>query len=108
MTNEQLVARIQAGENEATNMLELWQKNKGFIYKMATKFQAYAEIKDLLQEGYLGLCVAVQHYETIEGVSFIHYAAFWIKHVMRRYIDNCCSVVRIPVGQRKKLCSTRR
>ena len=28
MTNEQLVALIRAGEDEADNMLKLWQQNK--------------------------------------------------------------------------------
>ena len=32
MTNEQLVARIQAGENTAENMLQLWQQTKAYIY----------------------------------------------------------------------------
>jgi len=111
MTNEQLVARIQAGENEAENMLVLWQQNKGFIYKMAMKYQGYAEIEDLTQEGYIGLCEAVQHYDIAQGVSFINYAAFWIKQGMQRYIYSCCSAVRLPeyarseVQQYKKIVS---
>lgn len=103
MTNEQLVARIRAGENEAENMLELWKQNKGFIYKLAMKYQAYAEIEDLNQEGYIGLCEAVNHYEPVQGVPFISYAAFWIKQAMQRYIDNCCSVVRIPVNAKSEV-----
>lgn len=111
MTNEQLVARIRAGENEAENMLALWKQNKGFIYKMALKYQAYAEIEDLNQEGYIGLCEAVRHYDQEQGASFIHYAAFWIQQAMRRYIANCCSCVRVPeyvrneVQQYKKVVS---
>lgn len=103
MTNEQLVARVRAGEDEAENMLALWQQNKNFIYKTAMKYQTYAEVEDLLQEGYLGLCEAVQHYDSEQGVPFITYAAFWIKQVIRRYIDNCCSTVRIPVGAKEKV-----
>lgn len=97
MTNEQLVARIRDGENEADNMLQLWQQNRGFVYKMAKKFSGYAEIDDLMQEGYLGLCEAVRQYEPEQGTGFLSYAAFWIRRYMQRYIDNCCSVVRIPV-----------
>lgn len=97
MTNEQLVARIKAGENEADNMLQLWQQNKGFIHKIAVKFQGYAEIDDLKQEGYIGLCAAVEHYEPVDGIPFINYAAFWIRQTMQRYIENCCNVVRLPV-----------
>lgn len=110
MTNEQLVARIQAHENEAENMLALWQQNKGFIHKMAIKYTAFAELEDLKQECYIGLCHAVENYDSNQDVSFIHYAAFWMKQAMLRYIDNCCNNVRIPVHARneilqyKKIC----
>lgn len=103
MTNEQLVVHIRVGENEAENMLALWQQNKGFIYKMAMKYLGYAEIEDLNQEGYIGLCEAVQHYDPEQGVSFIHYAAFWIQQTMQRYIYNCCSVVRLPEYARNEV-----
>lgn len=96
MTNEQLVANIKMGIDEAENMLQIWEQNKGFIYKIAMKYQAYAELEDLNQEGYFGLCEAVEHYDAVLGVSFINYAAFWIKQVMCRYIANCGSSVRIP------------
>lgn len=96
-SNKQLVALIRAGENEADNMLQLWQQNRGFVYKMAMKYQGYAEIDDLMQEGYLGLCEAVRQYEPDNDAGFLTYATFWIRQCMQRYIDNCCSVVRIPV-----------
>lgn len=101
MTNEQLTARIQAGEDTAENMLRLWQQNEGFIAKMAMKYQGYAELDDLKQEGYIGLCEAVRQYDPEQGASFISYAGFWIRQAMKRYIDNCCSVVRIPVHARE-------
>lgn len=94
MNNEQLVARIRAGENEADNMLELWQNNRAFVAVLAGKYSGLAEREDLMQEGYIGLCEAVRHYKD-EGVPFINYAAFWIKNQMRRYAANCCGPVRI-------------
>lgn len=98
MDNEQLVVRIQSGEDEAENMLKLWQQNRGFIATMARKYVSLAEMEDLEQEGYIGLCEAVRHYEPRKGVAFINYAAFWIRQAMRRYTDNCGAVVRIPSG----------
>lgn len=86
--NEQLVARIRAGEDEAGNMLQLWQQNKGFIGVMARRYSAGAELEDLEQEGYIGLCEAVQHYDPDRGMSFISYATFWIKRRMRICVDN--------------------
>ncbi len=101
MTNEQLVARIQAGEDTAENMRKLWRQNEGCIAKMAMRYQGYAELDDLKQEGYIGLCEAVRQYDPEQGATFISYAVFWIRQAMKRYIDNCCNVVRIPVHARE-------
>ena len=103
MTNEQLVLRIQAGENISENMLQLYKQNKGFIYKMAVKYSQYAELEDLMQEGYIGLCEAVRHYNSDKGAQFLTYAAFWIKQTMILYIENCGSMVRIPNYARQQL-----
>lgn len=91
-TNECIVAAVQAGDNEAENMLQLWRKNKGFIAMMARRYSAGAEIEDLEQEGYIALCEAVQHYDPARGMSFISYAAFWIKRRMRICADNSRTV----------------
>lgn len=99
--NEQLVTCIQAGEDITGNMLRLWQQNQGFITKMARKYSFYAEIEDLKQESYFGLCNAVEHYDPAAGIPFISYAAFWIKQAMQRYIDNCSGVIRVPVHARE-------
>lgn len=88
MDNEQLVARIMAGDNEAENMLQLWKQNKAFIATIARKYSAGAEMEDLEQEGYIALCEAVQHYDPDRGKSFIGYAAFYIKRRMRICADN--------------------
>lgn len=92
VNNEQLVARIRAGADEAGNMLQLWHQNKGFIGMMARRYSAGAEIEDLEQEGYIGLCEAVRHYDPDRGMSFISYAAFWIKRRMRVCADNSRAV----------------
>lgn len=108
MTNEQLAARIQSGEDVAENMLELWKQNKGFIAKMSIYYSGRAELDDLQQEGFIGLCDAVQHYKADSGVPFINYAAFWIKQRMKRYIENCGGIVRIPSHAQEQLYRYRR
>ena len=92
MDNEQLVLRIQGGDNEAENMLQLWKQNKGFIAMMARRYSAGAEMEDLEQEGYIGLCEAVRNYDPARGMSFISYAAFYIKRRMRICADNSRAV----------------
>ena len=95
MTNEQIAIRIKAGIDVANNMLQLWQQNRGFIHKIVNQYKAYAEEEDLEQEGYLGLSDAVSHYNPDEGVTFLHYASFWIKQYMSRYIKSN-GTIRLP------------
>ena len=40
VTNEQLVARIQAGVDVPGNMLRLWEQNRGYIALVAKNYQA--------------------------------------------------------------------
>lgn len=95
MTNEELVEKIQVGEDVADNMLRLWQQNRGFIHKIVNQYKAFAEVEDLEQEGYLGLNEAVRHYNPDEGVTFLHYAYYWIKQYIVRYIKGN-GIVRLP------------
>ena len=59
---------------------------------MARRYSAGAEMEDLEQEGYIALCEAVQHYDPGRGMSFISYAAFWIKRRMRICADSSRTV----------------
>lgn len=111
MDNEQLVARINAGIDTADNMLLLYQQNKGLIYIIAKKYSGLAELDDLAQEGYIGLCEAVSHYDPAAGVKFSSYAGKVIDRHMKRYIYGN-SAVTIPehmnalLHQYNRLCSS--
>lgn len=96
MTNEQLVARIKNHDNESENMLLLWEQNQKMITKIALKYTYAGELEDLEQEGYIGLCHAVELYDSDKGCTFLSYAIYWIKSQIMRYIENCCQCVRIP------------
>lgn len=101
-TNEQLVLLIKDGIDVSNNMLQLWQQNRGFINKIAFAHRGYEDIEDLQQQGYIGLCQAVDGYRPEENIPFINYAAFWIRQSMERYIENCGSVVRIPTHEKQR------
>lgn len=102
MTNEQLVLRIKAGEAVADNMLALWQQCQRFIFTIAKRYSAYEDMEDLTQQGYIGLCNAVDGYDPDSKTPFINYAAFWIRQSMQRYIDECSGLVKIPFGLQEK------
>lgn len=95
MTNEQLAIRIKVGIDVADNMLALWQQNRGFVHKIVNQYRVYVDAEDLEQEGYLGLSEAVNHYNPDEGVTFLHYASFWIKQYISRYVKSN-GTIRLP------------
>ena len=97
MTNEQLVARIQAGEDTGENMAQLYDQVKDFIRSVAWQYRDTGEMEDLLQEGYLALYPAIDNYDPSAGVKFLTYASHWIHQRMRRYLQNNGSCMRIPV-----------
>lgn len=111
MTNEQLVIRIQAGENTADHMLQLYNQMKKAIYKIASQYAGIAEMDDLLQEGYIALCGAVGHYDSSRRVSFFYYAWKYITWHLQRYMHGIYPI-HIPEGmcvlleRYRKLCRT--
>lgn len=96
MTNEEIVAMLQLGDGDRTQLLTtLYQQNYPFILKIANKFRGYAEIEDLTQEAYFGLCAAADHWQPTGGATFMTYAANWLKMVMTRYATSN-STIRVP------------
>lgn len=94
-TNEELVAKIQVGADPAASLQQLWLQTKAYIYQMAKRYSGYAEIEDLMQEGYIGMQLAAEHYEVDRDTTFVSYMTFWIKQSMSRYIENNGSI-RLP------------
>lgn len=101
-TNEQLVALIKSGEDTAGNMERLCRQVEGFIRSMAWRYRGYAELEDLIQEGYLALYSAVSGYDPAAGYKFLTYAGNWIRQAMFRYIQNN-GTVRIPVHEQEQI-----
>lgn len=97
LTNEELVAKIQAGINVQEYMGLLFEQNRKYIYKIAVHYSSVAEIDDLMQEGYFGLERAVKGYQPEFGTAFISYAGYWIEQAMKRYIQNMGRTKRIPI-----------
>lgn len=70
-TNEQLVQKIKAGEDVTENMTRLWQQNRNLIYLIVRKYaKTETDIDDLMQEGYLGMCNAVDRYDLSANCPF--------------------------------------
>ena len=102
MSNEEIVERIQSGEDIQNNMLKLWQQNRGMIERMANDYSKVEEREDLKQEAYFGLCKAVKSYDPDKGSSFLTWAIYWIRQSMQRYCQNN-GTIRIPVHSQEDL-----
>lgn len=97
MTNEQLVVRIQTGEDTGKNMALLYEQVKNFIWSIAWQYRDSGEMDDLMQEGYLALYPAIDNYDPAAGCQFLTYAGHWIRQRMQRYLQNSGRCLRLPV-----------
>lgn len=52
-------------------LIELWDEHRPFIYKIALQYSGYAEMDDLMQEGYLGLYSAAIRFDQNAGRHFL-------------------------------------
>ena len=102
--NEALVMKIQQGNDDQADLLmQLYRRNSGMIEKIVRRYSGQEDPEDLRQESFFGLRQAALLWDPAGGASFIHYATYWIKQAIQRYIDDYGSVVRFPVHQRDRI-----
>ena len=90
MTNETIVLNIQRNIDKNFYIALLCEKNSGIVTSLAKGFLFTGEpLEDLKQVGFIGLIVAVGHFEQSKEVKFISYAAFWIKCELQRHAERC-------------------
>ncbi len=102
ISNEELVARIRAGQNIKGNMEQLYNQNLPLIRQFIKPFLGYEDEADLLQQAYLGLYRSIEMYESSENVKFMTYSKYWIQQEVRRYLENSGSLIRIPSHKKQQ------
>ncbi|MBR3889909.1 RNA polymerase sigma factor RpoD/SigA, partial [bacterium] len=93
----EVAKRIKAGDEEAKK--ELIQANLKLVISVAKKaiHMSALPLIDLIQEGNLGLMVAVEKYNWKLGYKFQTYATWWIKQAMFKAISEQSHSMKIPV-----------
>jgi RNA polymerase sigma-32 factor len=82
---------------------KLITSNLRFVVKVAFEYKAYGvKIQDLVQEGNIGLMMAVKKFNPYKGYRFISYAIWWIRAYMQNFIIKTWSLVKIGTTQAQK------
>lgn len=104
ISNEELVKIIKncPAENRKQFIEELYFKNWGLMKKMIKPYLCFAEEDELLDECFIGLHEAVEHYEPDKG-AFSSYACYWYRQSVFRFLEESGFIIRIPVHFRQKI-----
>jgi RNA polymerase sigma-32 factor len=93
----------QEGDSAAARKLVL--SNLRFVVKIALEYRPYGmRLLDLIQEGNLGLLVAVDRFEPDRNVRLTTYAVWWIRAYIQEYIRRSWSVVRFGTTRAEQRC----
>ena len=77
--------------------------NLRFVVKVAAEYKAYGmKMLDLIQEGNIGLMMAVRKFDPHKGIRLISYAVWWIRAYIQNYIISAWSLLKIGTTQAQK------
>lgn len=77
--------------------------NLRFVVKIAQEYRSYGmRLLDLIQEGNIGLMMAVKKFDPEKGIRLISYAVWWIRAYIQNFIVRSWSLVKIGTTQAQK------
>ncbi len=77
--------------------------NLRFVVKIAAEYRAYGmKMIDLIQEGNIGLMMAVRKFNPYKGFRLISYAVWWIRAYIQNHIVSAWSLLKIGTTQAQK------
>nr|DAU84769.1 MAG TPA: DNA directed RNA polymerase subunit [Caudoviricetes sp.] len=99
--NKQNALIVEAQNGDISARQEVGKCNCRLIIRIARKFQSENfDIRDLIQEGYLGLDEAISRFDVKRKVPFASFAAWWIKMKIMKYIWWYQTAVILPEVQK--------
>jgi len=91
----------ESGDTDAISRLIL--SNLRLVYHLAMEYRQSAfPVLDLIQEGNIGLMVAIKKFDPEKGIRVGTYAAWWIRAFILRYIINNYRLVKVGTTQAQR------
>lgn len=89
------------GDVQAAHRLVV--SNLRFVVKVAHEYRGYGlKLLDLIQEGNIGLMMAVKKFEPAKGYRLISYAVWWIRAYIQNFIMRSWSLVKLGTTQAQR------
>jgi RNA polymerase sigma-32 factor len=90
-------------ENDLGAAHTLITSNLRFVVKICAEYRAYGmKMLDLIQEGNVGLMMAVRKFNPYKGIRLISYAVWWIRAYVQNFIISNWSLLKIGTTQAQK------
>ena len=100
---EKRLAFIYYEEKDLNAAHTLITSNLRFVVKVCMEYRAYGmKMLDLIQEGNIGLMMAVRKFDPFKGIKLISYAVWWIRAYVQNFIIANWSLLKIGTTQAQK------
>lgn len=94
----ELAKRAKQNDQEAMNTLT--KSNLRFVVSVAKNYQGQGlPLKDLIQDGNIGLIKAVPRFDETKGFKFISYAVWWIRQSILQSLAETSNITKLPLNK---------
>jgi RNA polymerase sigma-32 factor len=101
--DEKELARLYHEKGDIEAAKKLVTTHLRLVVRIAMEYRsAYHNVLDLIQEGNIGLLQAVQHFEPEKGARLAHYASWWIRSYILKYILDNFRLIKIGTTKNQR------
>ena len=94
---EEYELAVKAKQGDILARDRIVKANLRFVVSVAKKYQCGAfELNDLINEGNIGLMIAIDKFDPEKGYHFISYAVWWIRQTILKAIYEKGKMIRLP------------